>query len=315
MSEVLVSVIIPAYNSEKWINQAIESVINQSYTNIEIIVVNDGSTDGTQKILENLKQKYGIQYYNIENSGPANARNYGVSKSKGELIAFLDADDYWHADKIKRQVDYFKANSCSLLLTNLIKVNQQNNFLQKFKKSIPVTKKQQTISLFCGEITQNTPTIMVSRKVFDDVGGFNTNLIHKEDHFFLMSVADKYGIELLEEYLVYRREWKYSMSSDYKKVSNSPEDIISYFNKTRLPFYHLALKQFPYLEKYYNSCVGMHYYRLSHILYEYNFIKEAREVLKKSMRYNKTSKGLIKMTLLYLPAFLRNKVLKLYYKS
>src|SRR5690625_3067146 len=100
----LVSVVIPAYNCEKWITKTIESVNKQSYKNIEIIIVNDGSTDKTKQILETFKDQQNLNVYHIENSGPAKARNLGVSKSSGKLIAFLDSDDLWHKTKIEKQV-------------------------------------------------------------------------------------------------------------------------------------------------------------------------------------------------------------------
>ena len=101
-----VSVIIPSYNSSRYLSQAIESVLAQSYKEFEIIVVDDGSTDNTRKAVEKFKDN--VIYLYKSNGGPASARNLGISKSIGEYIAFLDADDYWLPKKLKTQIDFIK---------------------------------------------------------------------------------------------------------------------------------------------------------------------------------------------------------------
>lgn len=310
-----VSVIIPTYNCEQWIEQSIDSVINQTYTNIEIIVVNDGSTDNTIDRLNNYKDDNRINLYTIENSGPAFARNFGVSKSSGELIAFLDADDYWDPDKVKKQVEYFEMKKCSLLLTNIVIVDENNDIIDKVEKNIPSSKQQQTIDFFLGKITQNTPTILVSRKVFDEVGGFNTELIHREDHYFLMQVANLYGINLIDEFLVYRRKWEDSMSSDYNKVERNSTTIINHFKKTRYPFLNISINTFPYLQDYYSEATSKYHYQLSHILLKNYLTSESREQLKISFKYYKTKKKLIKLFILYLPSFIRKPLLRFIYQN
>lgn len=100
-----VSIIIPAYNGERYIVQAIESVLNQTYGNYEIIVVDDGSTDGTPRVLAPYFKR--IRYITQENQGVATARNRGIQEAKGEIIAFLDQDDYFLPDKLDAQVAVF----------------------------------------------------------------------------------------------------------------------------------------------------------------------------------------------------------------
>ena len=99
MKKPLVSVIIPTYNSAGYIEEALESVFEQTLQDFEIIVVDDGSTDGTGEVL----RKYGdrIRYIYQENNGPASARNGGIRVARGEYIAFLDADDLWVSTKLE----------------------------------------------------------------------------------------------------------------------------------------------------------------------------------------------------------------------
>jgi glycosyltransferase involved in cell wall biosynthesis len=104
-TDKLVSVIIPNYNYARFVRQAIDSVMNQTHLNIEIIVVNNGSTDNSLEILEDFGDK--IQLVNQENLGQSGARNSGLSKASGDFIAFLDADDTWEPQKIEKQLLLF----------------------------------------------------------------------------------------------------------------------------------------------------------------------------------------------------------------
>src|SRR5699024_7704751 len=105
MGSVKVSIIIPAYNVEDYIEQCIKSVIQQSYSNIEIIVINDGSTDGTRKIIEKyIENNENLVLKNQDNQGQSAARNKGIELSKGEYIMFLDSDDYLSTNTVKNLV-------------------------------------------------------------------------------------------------------------------------------------------------------------------------------------------------------------------
>lgn len=104
-SNPLVSVIIPTYNSASYLAEAIDSVFTQSYHTVEIIVVDDGSTDDTDAIAK--QYLHNIQYVFQENKGTSAARNHGVTLAKGDLLAFLDADDLWMGDKLKQQIEAF----------------------------------------------------------------------------------------------------------------------------------------------------------------------------------------------------------------
>ena len=101
MQEALISIVIPAYNAEKFIEETIRSVIAQNYTHWELIIVDDGSTDNQNKLIEKLMlEDERIFLFGQKNKGVSAARNYGYSKAKGDLLAFLDADDVWLADNL-----------------------------------------------------------------------------------------------------------------------------------------------------------------------------------------------------------------------
>ena len=103
-----VSVIIPAYNQAKFLAVAIDSCLEQTYRDIEVIVVEDGSTDETRDVAARFGDR--ISYIHQENTGLAGARNRGIGESKGEYLCFLDSDDFFHPQKIQRQVELIEAD-------------------------------------------------------------------------------------------------------------------------------------------------------------------------------------------------------------
>src|SRR5437868_2002167 len=100
----LVSVVIPTYNSASFLSQSIESVLQQTYDNFEVIVIDDGSTDNTEAVLSDYKDA--IHYIKKNNGGPSGARNLGIAEAKGEFIAFQDSDDLWLPEKLQLQMEY-----------------------------------------------------------------------------------------------------------------------------------------------------------------------------------------------------------------
>jgi glycosyltransferase involved in cell wall biosynthesis len=113
-----ISIIIPTYNSSAYVEDAINCVLNQSYKNIEIIVIDDGSTDNTEEILQKYSDDKKILYIKKKNGGPASARNIGLKIASGEYIALLDADDIWDKDKLTKQISFLENGNFDLVHTN-----------------------------------------------------------------------------------------------------------------------------------------------------------------------------------------------------
>lgn len=138
----LISVIIPTYNRGSLILGAVNSVLNQTYRNIELLVVDDCSTDNTSQILENLKDSR-IKYIRLEkNSGACTARNKGIEYASGEFIAFNDSDDLWLPEKLERQLDFLKENNADIVLCKMECKTPENEFIHNF----PNLDKSQQIS-------------------------------------------------------------------------------------------------------------------------------------------------------------------------
>jgi teichuronic acid biosynthesis glycosyltransferase TuaG len=126
-----VSIISPCFNSESYLQQMIDSVINQTYINWELILINDYSSDHTVDVIRrNVSVDSRIQFIDLpKNKGVANARNAGITKARGKYIAFLDSDDLWDADKLQKQVDFMKSTGCHLSYTAYRKMGSDSSIL------------------------------------------------------------------------------------------------------------------------------------------------------------------------------------------
>lgn len=124
MSE-LVSIIMPSYNTAKFISETIESVLAQTYTNWELIIVDDCSTDNTDEVVKSFLSDNRIKYIkNEKNSGAAVSRNRALREAKGKWIAFLDSDDLWMPDKLQKQIAFMKENDYHFSYTNYVEINE-----------------------------------------------------------------------------------------------------------------------------------------------------------------------------------------------
>jgi teichuronic acid biosynthesis glycosyltransferase TuaG len=125
-----VSIVMPVYNSEKYIEESINSIINQTYENWELIIINDASKDGSgKKIAEYAKQDIRIKYkHNSQNCGPAKSRNIAIECSVGRYIAFCDSDDIWTPEKLEEQVGYMKINNLSFTFSSYQKIDEVGGY-------------------------------------------------------------------------------------------------------------------------------------------------------------------------------------------
>lgn len=137
--EFLVSIITPSFNSEEFISSTIESVINQSYTKWELIIIDDCSSDKTINLIEeSIKKDERIKLFvNEYNSGAGHSRNRGIEMSNGRFIAFLDSDDLWHRNKLEIQVDFMLKKNIPISFTSYKLINENGKELNKTIKSIP----------------------------------------------------------------------------------------------------------------------------------------------------------------------------------
>jgi glycosyltransferase involved in cell wall biosynthesis len=183
-SQVLISVLIPTYNCAQYISEAIDSILAQDYDNLEIIVVDDGSTDNTKEIVTAYcsgvacnaftRNASTVKYFYKENGGISSARNYCLKKASGEYIAWCDSDDYWLPGKLRAQMEYFEEHpDCEIVFTgykNFIE-NEEIKYQANVQKELDL---EQTYKHYL-------PSALIKKEVFEKCGNFSTDFVVGED--------------------------------------------------------------------------------------------------------------------------------------
>src|SRR6267154_4926452 len=185
----LVSVIIPSFNSSSWIRECIHSVLRQSYSNREIIVVDDGSRDGTPEIVHEFEGK--VRLLRLQHIGVGAARNAGIQASRGELVAFLDSDDLWQADKLHKQVDFLLGNpQCCMVFSDAEEFDEagsRGGFFAKFPSLASSSDIAEAMVLRWA--IPLTSTVVLRRDFLDNHGiGFHTRASCAEDMSLFLEI-------------------------------------------------------------------------------------------------------------------------------
>ena len=191
------SVIIPTYNRADFIQRAIESAFTQTHKVDEIIVIDDGSNDNTEIILATYKN---IKVIKTKNQGVSHARNVGIKEAKNEWIAFLDSDDEWQKDKIKKQIDFHLQNP------NILFSHSEEKWIRNDKEiKYPKSLKKPSGECFLQNISTcriAASSVMMHKSIFEDIGYFDEGLRVCEDFDMWLRVSLKYEIGLLKERLI-----------------------------------------------------------------------------------------------------------------
>ncbi|MFQ5903111.1 MAG: glycosyltransferase family 2 protein [Candidatus Binatia bacterium] len=218
----LVSVIIPAFNCASFINDTLESVYQQTYTNWEIILIDDGSTDETRSVLEAHMKR--IRYLYQENKGTAAARNTGLSEARGELIAFLDNDDLWLPEKLEMQVRAMHTwSDCGLVFTNGVMFDESGILIdslisRRLKQWIEGQARADSTmvkgwifrQLLFGNLISSASGVLAKKSCLEKVGGFDDTIPIADDYDLWLRVAQRYPIVLIQSCLYL---WRYRQDS------------------------------------------------------------------------------------------------------
>lgn len=212
-----ISVIIPAYNCAGYLPEAIESVLAQTLEDYELIVVDDGSTDGTEKVVK----RYGdrVRYLRQENRGPGAAKNLGIRNCRGSLIATLDADDKWRPEKLAIQYEYMSSHPEVGLV-----YSDASSFDAKGIRTIAYNKNYRRVfqgMVFDRLILKNfiaSITIMVRKECLDRVGLFPENFMISEDWHLWLRIAREYPIGYIDQPLAMYRLQEKSLTWDYPRA-------------------------------------------------------------------------------------------------
>ena len=203
-----VSVIIPNYNYAQYVGDAIESVMAQTYKDFELIVVDNGSTDNSRLVLEGYEKKYAPQLKVVfqENRGQAGSRNRGIKESKGDLIAFLDADDVWMPNKLEEQVELFDDQEIGLVYSSYWIADEKLNRIRVQKAKY----RGDILPLFatCGSealVDGGESNVVIRRKCIEVVGDFDEELDGSTGWDLYRRVASCYKIDYVDTPLMIYR--------------------------------------------------------------------------------------------------------------
>lgn len=227
MVSPLVSVVIPSFNHEPYIGQAIESVLSSTIQAIELIVVDDGSTDGSVKVVQNIKDSR-IRLITQTNKGTPSAINRGVELAKAPWISILNSDDVYHPKKIEAHLEFHHGNPLLEASASRVRyVNAQgfdlpeeNESVQWYRKALHAYKAEQTLlrSLYLTNHLVTTSCLFLSKQVFNSLGGFKP-LRYVHDWFMFLSLAERGRFDIIDRYLVdYRMHGKNTVFEDMDRL-------------------------------------------------------------------------------------------------
>lgn len=197
-----VSVIIPTYNRAKTILNSVNSVLQQSYSDVEVLIVDDASVDETQAVIESVQEER-VKYIKLpQNSGASVARNIGVEYAQGQIIAFEDSDDIWHYDKLEKQMKYWKEHPEYAMIYCSYNMHKKDSVYQVPERDWSGDLEGDIFASLLVRNTVGTPTMLMYKEAFQSVGGFDTTMNCLEDWDFAIKFAREYKIGYVEETLV-----------------------------------------------------------------------------------------------------------------
>lgn len=258
-----ISAIIPLYNGKKYIRRAVEGVISQTLLPIELIVVNDGSTDNSPSIIETLEAPFPIKLVHQENAGQSAARNHAARLAEGSILAFLDQDDFWYPNHLERLVAPFHGNlRLGWTYSEVDEIDKEGRLITLCLLSTLPTKhpKRSLIDLLGEDMLILPSASVVLKSAFETVNGFDEQLSGGEDddlfmRLFLAGYAHAFLPEALSQWRVRYDSATHSertaISKDryaQKLLENFPDEplLARYYRRDCIAprFYHLALEQY-----------------------------------------------------------------------
>lgn len=222
-----VSVVIPLYNAEKTIQATLDSVFQQTFSDFELIVIDDGSTDSSPEIVKVYSDKR-LHLFSFANSGAAAARNQGIARAQGDYIALLDADDIWSADKLADQIEMLKKNpEVGLVYSWSDYIDAEGNPVCPGKRVIPSENFDDTYGkLLVSNFLENGSTPLIRKQVLTDVGGFDESLKSSQDLDLYLKIAANYSFAVVPKVQVYYRITPGSITSNIAKNEQKELEFI-----------------------------------------------------------------------------------------
>jgi len=230
-----VSVIIPTFNRIELLKKSVESVRNQTFRDFEIIVVDDGCTDGTPQWLA---AQSDLRFLRQQNSGIATARNNGAAVATGKWLAFLDHDDLWAKEKLRMQADFVKENAdVALVAARHVRLGKRYS-----SPTRPTWIKGDLLVKVYSESFIHTSSVMIRKDVFDEIGGFPSKYRFADEFDVWLRIARDYVVAYVDQPLVFIRFYESNTSHNRVGVRSDTYDILqTHYDPERIPR-HVYLK-------------------------------------------------------------------------
>jgi len=229
-SPPLVSIIVSCYNHENYIEECILSIINQSYDNIELIVIDDGSSDNSATLLEQLQQEHGFYFEKQKNQGLTKTLNKAIVIAKGKYIAPLGSDDLILPNKTAIQVDYLeKRKDIAVVGGNITCIGEHGQVKQKQRHKGYREVDFDTI-FKQPKLIPAAPSVMIRADALKEIGGYNTECNLEDLYLWLTITRAGYKITVLEDIVAHYREHDYNSYKDYKFMTDSLLHTYGYFS-------------------------------------------------------------------------------------
>lgn len=309
-----VSVVIPAYNCGRYIPDALESILRQTISGFEIIVIDDGSTDGTEQAVASFRGENRIRYYRQSNLGPGAARNRGIAQARADIIAFLDADDILEPESLQRRLDVlsrypeisfvFSDTYVRLSAGNPARIFfRERKFLEKSQSAIECADNdvyifKRDIVRFC--LRENlfpwTGTVMLRKSAVTETGGFSTERFGGEDKLMWLAILKRCRAAFIAAPLAVYNKYRSSLTRDYERYCLDSIHILAVFLEREFGDY-------PEESRIIRNKIGDRYFELAyHYLHKEGGLRQARKYFRESMRYNmRDGKNYFYLPLSWLP--------------
>lgn len=237
MNNNIVSVIVPVYNAKDYIIETIQSILNQTYKEIEVVICDNCSTDDTLLLLEKYKDDRRIKLLSCIKKGVSYTRNKAIENAKGRYIAFLDSDDLWYKYKIEKQINFMKQNNVALCYTEYDYINDKSKKLKRKSRKI---KQYATYKSLLKNNYIGTLTVIIDKKIVKNIEF--KNFRHEDLAFWLKLIKQKYYLAGIKEVLASYRISDKSLSSNKKEAAKWRYDIyrkVEGFNVLKSLYYFI----------------------------------------------------------------------------
>lgn len=231
-----ISIIVPVYNTEARLRMCLESLVNQTIKDIEIIIINDGSTDGSENIIKEYKEKYSslITYYNKQNEGVAKTRNFGIKKANADYILFVDSDDYIDSELVEKLMPYINRN-IDMIKFKLKKIDESGNLLEEIEGPVfeETSGEDAFNKLYSTDVLIDSPCVYLIKKLLFIDNNFEFKRTYHEDFGLIPLVLIKAKTFISTPYYLYKYiqvSNSITRNEDYNKTLKKIDDTLCHFD-------------------------------------------------------------------------------------